>query len=304
MNDTLGPAVVYDLMVAHDSFQAGDLTAVIGDNAGYEAHREGYNGIHRLVHKAEPATLFVPSVAGLNLEHVFDGSQELAGGPEVFFEPRRSPMEFRRISDTEAELHQPPIPTFHLESWTRFTLVPPHSIDIAFRCVPHQHCFRHGYIGIFWASYINAPEDKSLYFRGGGRWLQHCTPKHDNQSTVLHKDDAFELKVDPGTRDTLYRNFSPLRFDEPLYYGLYRNMAFALMFDRTAGIRFAHSPSGGGDNREHETSNPAWDFQFIIPKYEVLAEYGFRARAVYRERCPRREILEEYRAWRKSLEAK
>ena len=59
--------------------------------------------------------------------------------------------------------------------------------------------------------------------------------------------------------------------------------------------------SGGGTNRELQTSNPAWDFQFIIPTYEVLQEYGFRARIVYRERCPRAEVLREFQDWKTSL---
>ena len=48
--------------------------------------------------------------------------------------------------DYEAELHQPPTPTFHLESWTRFTLVAPHYVDMHFRCRPRQHAFRFGTI--------------------------------------------------------------------------------------------------------------------------------------------------------------
>ena len=75
------------------------------------------------------------------------------------------------------------------------------------------------------------------------------------------------------------------------------------MFDRTEGIRFTHSPSGGGVNKERETTNPAWDFQFVLPKYEVMKEYGFRARLVYRERCTRTAIVAEYEKWRKSLES-
>ena len=155
--------------MAHDTFQIGDLTAVIGDNEAHDEHRAGYNGIHRLTHRSEPTTLFVPTVAGLNLEHIFDGDQEfrdLDGERKIFFEPRNSPMQFKRISDAETELYQEETPTFHLQSWTRFKLVPPHYIDMTFRCRPTQHVFRHGYIGLFWASYINAPEDKSMYFRG------------------------------------------------------------------------------------------------------------------------------------------
>jgi hypothetical protein len=287
--------------MAHDTFQVGDLTAVIGDNAAHGEHRAGYNGVHSLVHRSEAVNLFVPTVAGLNLEHIMDGDQELRdvnGARRVFFEPRNSPMEFKKLSDAEAELHQEPTPTFHLESWTRFKLVAPHYIDFTFRCKPTQHVFKHGWIGLFWASYINAPEDKSMYFRGDRQWQQLCTPRHNRLSTITHKDDRFELTFTPNLGDALFKNLSPLQFDEPFFYGLFRKHMFLVMFDRSEGIRFTHSPSGGGVNAQLQTTNPAWDFQFILPQYEVLKEYGFRARVVYRERCERSEVLREFAEWR------
>jgi hypothetical protein len=288
--------------MAHDTFRAGDLTAVIGDNAAAGEHRPGYNGVWSLTHRTQPANLFVPSVAGLNFEHIFDGDKRDVGdGRTIFFEPRHAPMTFRRLSDTEAELHQPPTPTYHLESKTRFTLVAPHYVDFHFRCTPTQHVFAHGYIGLFWASYTNAPGDKSIYFRGGGQWQQLCTQQHNDKSTVRHRDDKIELKFSAGLGDALYRNLSPLRFDKPFYYGLFHDHLYIVMFDRSAGIRFTHSPSGGGLNREKETTNPAWDFQYILPQYEVMTEYGFRARVAYRERCAREEILREVAEWRKTL---
>ena len=99
--------------------------------------------------------------------------------------------------------------------------------------------------------------------------------------------------------DALFRNLSPFRFDEPFFYGLFRKHIFIVMFDRTEGIRLTHSPSGGGVNSDAATTNPAWDFQYLLPKYEVKREYGFRARVVYRERCGRDEVLREYETWRK-----
>src|SRR5687767_15602045 len=103
------------------TFTAGDLTAVIGDNAADGAHRAGYNGLWSLTHKAEKTNLFVPTVAGLNLEHIFDGETlDAPGESKVFFEPRQAAMTFKKVSATEAELHQPPTPTFFLESWTTF----------------------------------------------------------------------------------------------------------------------------------------------------------------------------------------
>ncbi len=286
--------------MAHDTFRAGDLTAIIGDNSASGAHLAGYNGVWSLVHRTEPANLFVPAVGGLNLEHIFDGDKEDADkSNKIFFEPRNAPMTFKKLADTEAELHQPPTPTFHLESWTRLKLTAPHYLDFTFRCVPTQHVFAHGYIGLFWASYINAPEDKSMYFRGSGLWQQLCTQRHNDESTVRHRDDKGELKFRPGMRDALFKNLSPLRFDEPLYYGLFRKHIFIVMFESAVGIRFTHSPSGGGVNKEAQTTNPAWDFQYLVPRYEVKKEYGFRARVVYRERCSRSEVLREWENWRR-----
>src|SRR5262249_55705875 len=147
--------------MAHETLRAGDLTAVVGDNAAAGQHRAGYNGVWSLVHRAGPANLVVPTVAGLNFEHIFDGDRRRAAQiPRIFSEPRNAPMTLRRLSDTEVELHQPPTPAFHLESWTRFALTPPHYVEMSFRCRPTQHAFAHGYIGLFWASYINAPDDK------------------------------------------------------------------------------------------------------------------------------------------------
>jgi len=282
--------------MGHDTFQVGDLTAVIGDNEVYDGRRPGYNGVHKLTHRSRPSSLF--GIAGLNHEHIFDGEQDLRGDAKAFFEPRNAPMTFTKISDSEAELHQPPTPTFFLESWTRFKLVAPHYIDFTYRCKPHQHAFRNGYIGLFWASYIDAPENKSLYFRDDKGWVQLCTQRHDDESTVRHVDDKLELKFAPDTRDALYKNFSPNRYTDPFYYGIADMHVYVLMFDRSDGIRFAHSPSSGG---LPSFPNPAWDWQFILPKYDVLQEYGYRARVVYREKCSREEILREFRNWRESL---
>jgi hypothetical protein len=210
-------------------------------------------------------------------------------------------MTMKKLSATEAELHQPPTPTFHLESWTRFKLSAPHYLDMTFRCKPTQHVFAHGYIGLFWASYINAPEDKSIYFRGGRLWQQLCSQQHNDESTSRHKDDKINLRFRKELGNALYKNLSPLPFDEPFYYGLFHKHLYLIMFDRVEGIRFTHSPSGGGINRGQETTNPAWDFQYLLPRYEVNREYRFRARVVYRERCSRAEVVREYEKWRKAL---
>src|SRR5438128_109454 len=150
--------------MAHATFQNGELTAVIGDNSAAGEHRAGYNGVWSLRHTTSTRSLFVPAVAGLNLEHIFNGDD---------------------MPDKKLYL------------------------DMHFRCMPHQHDFPRGWMGVFWASYINAPPDKFMYFRGGldeqkDSWMQLCTPWHNDQSTVRHRDDKLDLQFDPG-QDTLFK---------------------------------------------------------------------------------------------------
>jgi len=288
------------LSAGSETLSAGDLSAVVGDNSAAGQHQTGYNGVWSLRHKACPRDLFVPSYAGLNLEHIFTGVP--MNTKEIRFEPRYAPMSLRRLGDTVVELHQPPTPTFHLESWTRFEVRAPDYVDMNFRCTPHRAVFPHGYLGVFWASYINAPADKSMYFLGGQEgehdlWTQLCTQWHNDQSTVRHRDDAFEMTYDDDA-PALFKSLSRLRFDRPFFYGCFDNLVWLVMCDRSEGIRFAHSPSGGGSNDQLLTTNPAWDLQFVIPQPEVGREYGFQVRTVLRRQCSRDELIGEFEKWR------
>lgn len=287
---------------SHTRLQAGDLAAVVGDNSADGEHRPGYNGVWSLRHAASPRSLFVPAVAGLNLEHIVTG--EHLDDATTFFEPRNSPMSLTRLGDTEAELHQPPTPTFHVESWTRFRLAAPHYLDMDVRFRTHQDVFPRGYVALFWASYIHAPLDKSMYFLGGlddqrEFWTQFCTQWHNDQSTVRHRDDHLEMTFPAGGRDALFKNLSRLRFDQPFFYGYFDELVWLVMFDRSEGIRLTHSPSGGGANADLATTNPAWDFQFLVPRPETMKEYGFRVRTVLRPRCSRDVIRAEFARWQR-----
>src|SRR5262245_51878721 len=113
----MSPQKHRDLIMPSDTFSLGDLTAVIGDNAEKGEHRAGYNGVWSLTSKSEETNVFVPIVAGFNLEHIFDGQTQdtMPDKKDIFFEPRRAKMEFRKLSKSSAELHQPLTPTFFLE---------------------------------------------------------------------------------------------------------------------------------------------------------------------------------------------
>jgi hypothetical protein len=280
---------------------AGDIEAVVVDNAPWPPrHRGGYNGIASLKHKAEPRSLFVPAYAGLNIEHILDGT-ETRKGPDPLFEPRQCPMQLRRISDHSVEMYQPPTPHKGLESAMRFTLVEPHYIDIIYECIARRDAFDNGYIIIFWASYINAPSEKAIHFLGhkdgerGESWIEAVSPAHGKLSTHRYTADPDPLPPVPTHPLTLVFNFSNYRYAKPFYYGRYHGMVYIIMFDDPERVRFSQSPTGGG------ATNPAWDFQFVIRGYEVGKLYRLRARVVYKKFISRDDCLAEYEKWRAVL---
>ena len=131
---------------------AGDIAAVIGNNEAAGEHLAGFSGIWSLTHEAEPVSPFVPTYAGMNLEHIFDGAMD----ERDRFEPRYEPMALALDGDSVV-LHQAPTAGYGLESWTRFRLASPDYVEFEFRCVPRREVFSFDYIGLFWASYIHAP---------------------------------------------------------------------------------------------------------------------------------------------------
>lgn len=287
--------------VDFDTFSVSRLTCVIGNNLGNNPHRQRYNGIFSMVSPDEPASPFVPAYAGVNLEHYFD-SRPRPEDPKVFFEPRTFPMTFRKVNSTTAELHQAPTPVYKVESWTTFSLAEPYYVDVTFKCKPTERVFEGGYLGVFWASYINGPLDKSMYFLREGstldapKWAQLCTALHGRDSTVRQAGDTTELPMPPAS-DTLYQSFSPLRFSEPFFYGRFKDMVLIYMWKPSPYLRFAHSPSGGGDNEMKDDTCPAWDFEFVVPHYEIGKEYGWQLRIAYKPWRDRADVLREVKSY-------
>ena len=288
----------------HVKLAAGDIEAVVTDNAAWPPHhRARYNGIASLTHKAEPRNLFVPAYAGLNIEHILDGT-ETRRGPDPLFEPRVCPVELRRVGSRSVEMHQAPTSHKGLESAMRFTLAPPHYIDVVYECVPRRAAFDNKYVIVFWASYIHAPPDKAVYFLGRGagekageRWIRALSPAHGKRSTHRYAADPGPLPPVPNHPLTLVFNFSKYRYTKPFYYGRYHDMVYQIQFDDPSRVRFSQSPTGGG------SANPAWDWQFVIRKYEVGKRYRLRARVVYKKFVSRADCLGEYEKWRASLDA-
>lgn len=278
------------------SFQAGNIKGVIVNNAAYgNTHKNKYNGIAELFHVKQDSNLFVPEFAGFNLEHIFGGDSLVH-----LFEPRHAPMQIEKKSAQKILLHQPETSISHLESWIEYQLVPPHYIDIKVRFKAHDKVFfNHNYIGLFFASYINAPGDKSIYFQGksgskeSSHWIKSFSPEHGFESTILSDDDSLQPYMAPDFNVTLANHFSRYRYTSPFYYGKFDNMVFAYLFSKQSEgiIRFSQSPDGAGPE------NPAWDFYYIVPDYKVGKEYSFKVRLLYKEWISKKDIESEYQKW-------
>jgi hypothetical protein len=264
----------------------GALEAVVVNNRAVDdqvlpGHRSGYHGLASLTHDRQGRNLFVPGYAGLNFEHIHDGTVQ---PHEILFEPRHAPMQLRVIDNLTAELYQAPTPYWGLESCTRYQLLDDGAIELTFECIPHRATFKNGYIGLFWASYIDQPESLDLRFIGrpseepsaAPGWILGATPAHGELPTHLGRDDQRDFTHDAAFPLTLVFNRSRHRYAEPWYFGECRGMAFAQIFRAADQVCLSQSPSGGG------AGNPAWDFQWFIPNYQVGRRYQLVMRALYR----------------------
>ena len=290
----------------HVILERGGVRAVIVDNAAVDVpelpgHRAGYNGVASLSHTKRRDNVFVPLYAGLNFEHIHDGTMKVA---KEKFEPRRVPMELRIIDKNTVELYQAPTPNWKLESCGRYQMLPDGSVEYTFECVPRADTFRDGgFLGFFWASYIGAPEKREIHFRGhlAGRslptqWIEARTPSHGVDSTHPPAGPLPELKFAPQFPLTLANHPSKYVYEDPFYYGVSHGMALAFVFRRKDGIWFAQSPTGGGG------SNPAWDFQWFVRDYKVGGLYRFVMRMVYAPFESREQVQRMVQPHLKALE--
>jgi hypothetical protein len=299
------PSVRFESPQAHYVvIERGEVRAVVADNADIDVpelpgHRAGYNGVAALSHRQRKANLFVPAVAGLNFEHIHDGTKE---GLKEKFEPRKFPMQLRVVDRHTVEVYQPPTGNWKLESCGRYHLLEDGTIEYTFECIPRAAGYRNGHIGLFWASYIHQPEKGTIFFKGraraetgASRWVEATSPAHGTDST--HGPAAFPSlpTIDADFPLTLVNHPSKYVYTEPWYFGVSHGMAYVQMFRQRDRIWIAQSPSGGGQG------NPAWDFQWFIPDYRVGEAYGFVMRAAYLPYESREQVERETRKHRELL---
>jgi len=297
-------AFAADIPSAHSLvLETPRLRAVVADNEAHGAtHRAGYNGVAELGSRpGDPTNLFVPEYAGLNLEHVFSGDS-LSFGWNIF-EPRRAPMRLVRSTTTRVELQQERTEHWPLRSRIAFE-AKDDAVDLAYAGTPLEDVWKkHGYVGVFFASYIRAPEDMAIQFIGRSRpgrgdpaprWIRHVPEKHGKAASHRPAGSDWDPPLDEGFNVDLVKGASDFEYVYPFYFGRSGENVLVMMFERSnAGgeLRFAQSPSGGGKG------NPAWDFVYFRRDYAVGREFRFRARAVYRKFAGIDDVVRAYEHW-------
>lgn len=270
---------------AYFVLRRGDVEAVVVDNQAVDdevlpEHKAGYSGVAILRHTKRKDNLFVPHYAGLNYEHIHDGT---VPDPSAKFEPRNNPMELRVIDKHTVELYQAPTRNFRLESCLRYHMLEDGTIEMTLECIPRERKFSNGYIGLFWANYIHQPESLDIHFPGydegekpeAARWIRGVTPKHGVLPTHRGPNDNRKFAHDADFPLSLVFNLSKHRYSAPWYYGISHGMAYVQIFRPRDRIRLTQSPSGGG------SGNPAWDFQYYVNDYQVGQRYQMVMRAMY-----------------------
>lgn len=281
------------------TLKSGNLRMVFVDNSEMPPnHKKGYNGIAELYHVKQDSNVFVPDFAGLNLEHIFNGEK-----PEAFFEPRKDPMYLYQKSEKEVLLYQKPTTHSKVESLMEFKAADQDCIDFTFTFIVHdRHYFKHDYAGFFFASYINQPPDRKIYFKGirergpGSEkigLIQSYSDKHGDKSTHLAEGDNRKIYFSPEFNIVLANHFSDYRYAQPYYYGRFRNMALAYFFRPSDLMRFSQSPDGAGPG------NPAWDFYYITTDLKEGVKYSFSGRMMYKPFKSDKEIAREYKKWQR-----
>ena len=112
------------------------------------------------------------------------------------------------------------------------------AIEMTLECIPHGNSLAHGYVGLFWASYIHQPESFDIHFQRHSvdeepdrtRWTRGTTPAHGKLSTHLAKDDQHVFLYDEDFPLSLVFNRSNHRFSDPWYFGVSYEMAFMMIF--------------------------------------------------------------------------
>ncbi len=267
----------------------------------FEERFNGYNGIPRLQYKDSPHP-FLTSASGLNCEFFFDEKR-------WSFEPRwkdierfqAQPSRVEGISDHEARLEIDAGEDWGIKVETTFRLEAPYFVDLEHSFTPTREDRIPGdFLGVFWASYIQAPRNPGFYV--WGREPSRRRASWHNIYDALEQETVGVIGAEKGpvgvslrgTNKRLIYDLSPVRYVEPLMAGRVHGMLLAFLFQPSEDleIRPAFNSQGGG------VGVPAWDYQAVVPNPKVGRRYSFKVRVVYKPFEALDEALDLQRQWK------
>ncbi|MBX3180826.1 MAG: hypothetical protein KF886_26055 [Candidatus Hydrogenedentes bacterium] len=301
-------------MPHHETFlHNADLSGWLLDNEGNRGRDGG--GFNSLAHRLYPERgLFRSRMVGLNFEHIFNGSA--AYNDIAMFTPRREPNYLLKQGPQQATLRWPA----DMSAWgvacsMTYTFSESDAIDMRFTAVPLEEKWPHGYLAFMWASYMQRAVDRPIHFWGvedGGeaRWIRFGAAADNVQGfetgTVAFAGEE-PLPFDPDAQALNIVEHPAKRFVYPFYYGLLDGdqdlttdgdaLAYIVMFDQTAPIRFALWNFIKDDAGNPDPHSPAWDWQYVIRDPKVGERYGYKMRVVVTPFTTRADILARYRDW-------
>jgi len=280
---------------------SSSLKLVIANNEAYgNEHKQRYNGVAELYNANSTKNAFVPEYAGLNFEHIFNGDS--ATYRWNTYECRLAPMEVIKHSETKTELLQSRTQNWPLQSSIVYETIGD-AIDFTYTGIPLADAWqKHGYIGLFFASYIFEPEQRGINFIGRSKdnpeahWIYNLPASHGLQANHRESGSKFHPAMDtagfPNTL-ALIKGVSDYEYAYPFYYGKRGENVLIMMFEkpRDGEINFAQSPDGASEK------DPAWDFIFYQKKYKVGKPFAFRGRMVYKKFQGKEDVIKTYEQW-------
>jgi hypothetical protein len=293
--------------MAHETLRTAELSIVVGDNevgiGEHAGHRPGYNGVWCLTSVHAPENCFVPSLSGLNLEHLMDDLFMTEAGGEIF-EPRQHPMTLQRLSDTSVRLLQQASPLTGVASVTTFTVREPHAVDMTFEATLTEPPRAGRAFGFFLGQ---------LYQRAGvtGAAVSRCRWHLVLSEPGWPRGWQRQYGVPRLGRPHLGRSRAALQRPQP--GALLQQATLPTTVDVRTTRRRLHAisadvrPAGAAavvhvslrrrSQSRKAPAQPGWDFQYILEQAPAGTRCSLRTRVVYKPFVDRDEIEHLHAQW-------
>jgi hypothetical protein len=250
----------------------------------FEERFNGYNGLAMLRYDGSVSP-FVPAVAGLNCEYIFDER-------EPDYEPRWKDVDsweaqnssLEQISPAAARMRIEPGKRFGVQVETQFELVEPWFVDVEYGFTATDPArMPKTLLGVFWACYMQVPRIPQFFFVGReragapARWLDVVEAFHLETSGVVTSEARGPERSALGSHPLVY-GVVETRYAKPFFCGKVHGLLFASLFrpGPQVEVRLSWNAAGGGPGC------PAWDYQAVVLRPEPGRRYTLRQRVVYK----------------------